>query len=89
MPKINKSHTTLYFERKFGKAPKNLQKIAARKILLFENNPSHPGLNTHKLNAPLADFWSFYVNNSWRVLFRFLKNNEVIYYDIDTHNIYK
>ena len=89
MPKISKSHSTPYFEKKFERLPKNLQKIAVRKILLFENNPSHPGLNTHKLKGPLSGFWSFYINKNFRVLFRFLKNNEVIYYDIDTHNIYK
>jgi len=89
MPKISKSHSTPYFENKFRRLPKNLQKIAARKILLFENNPFHPSLNTHKLKGPMSKFWSFYINKSYRVLFRFLKNNEVIYYDIDTHDIYK
>ena len=89
MPKISKSHVTPFFEDKFRKLPKNLQKIAARKILLFENNPLHPSLNTHKLKGALSHFWAFYVNKNYRVLFRFLKNNEVIYYDIDTHDIYK
>lgn len=89
MPKITKSHSTPYFEKQFNRLPKNLQKIAVRKLLLFENNPFHPGLNTHKLKGELSAFWSFYVNNNFRVLFRFLKNNEVVYYDIDTHDIYK
>lgn len=89
MPKISKSHSTPYFERKFEKLPKNLQKIAAKKILLFEQNPSHPSLNTHKLKGPLSGYWSFYINKNYRVLLRFLKSNEVIYYDIDTHDIYK
>jgi addiction module RelE/StbE family toxin len=89
MPKISKSHSTPYFEKKFERLPKNLQKIAVRKILLFENNPFHPSLNTHKLKGPLNGFWSFYINKNYRVLFRFLKSDEVIYYDIDTHAIYK
>jgi plasmid maintenance system killer protein len=89
MSKISKSYTTPYFEKKFVKLPKDLQKIAIKKILLFENNPFHPSLHTHKLKGPLSKFWSFYVNKNFRVLFRFLKNNEVIYYDIDTHDIYK
>lgn len=89
MPKITKSHIGPYFERKFNRHPKNIQKIAARKLLLFENNPFHPSLNTHKLKGELSAFWSFYINDNFRVLFRFLKNNEVIYYDIDTHDIYK
>lgn len=89
MSKINKAHGTSYFEKKFEKLPQHIQKIAAQKILFFENNPFHPGLNTHKLKGHLFSFWSFYINDKYRVLFRFLKNNEVIYYDIDTHNIYK
>lgn len=89
MPKITKSHATPHFEKQFDRLSKNLQKIAARKILLFENNPFHPSLNTHKLKGELSAFWSFYINDNFRVLFRFLKNNEVIYYDIDTHDIYK
>jgi len=89
MPKISKSHSTPYFEKKFEKLPKNLQKTAVKKTLLFENNLFHPSLNTHKLKGSLAGFWSFYINKNFRVLFRFLENNEVIYYDIDTHKIYK
>jgi len=89
MPKISKSHVENYFERKFTKLPVDIQKIAAKKILLFEDNPFHPGLNTHKLKGVLSHFWSFSITKSYRVLFRFLKNNEIIYYDIDTHDIYR
>jgi len=89
MSKVAKSHATSYFEKKFERLPRNIQKIGAKKILLFENNPSRPSLNTHKLKGPLSNFWSFYINKNYRVLFRFLENNEVIYYDIDTHDIYK
>ena len=89
MSKISKSHSALYFEKKFEKLPRNIKKISVKKILLFENNPYHPSLNTHKLKGPLAGYWSFYINKNYRVLFRFLENNEVIYYDIDTHDIYK
>ena len=89
MPKIFKSHSTPYFENQFEKLTKNLQRIAVKKIFLFEQNPSHPGLNTHKLKGALKGFWAFYINDNYRVLFRFLESNEVIYYDIDTHDIYK
>ncbi|MBI2515192.1 type II toxin-antitoxin system RelE/ParE family toxin [Candidatus Wolfebacteria bacterium] len=84
-----KSHTTPYFEKQFKSLPKELQKIAVKKVSLFEANPFHPGLNTHKLKGELKAFWTFYINDKYRVLFRFLKDNEVIYYDVDTHDIYK
>lgn len=70
MPKISKSHSTPYFEKKFKKLSKDVQKIVVRKIFLFENNPFHPGLNTHKLKGELAGYWSFYVTREkYRVLF--------------------
>jgi len=89
MGKISKSHTTPYFEKQFRKLPKFLQKIAKRKILLFEKNPSHPSLHTHKLKGELSAYWSFYINDAYRVLFRFINGDEIVYYDIDTHGIYK
>jgi hypothetical protein len=39
MAKISKSHSTPYFERKFDKLPKQVHKIAVKKIIVFENNP--------------------------------------------------
>lgn len=89
MPKISKSHTTPHFEKQFGKIPKDVQRAAVKKILIFEQNPLHPGLETHKLKGGLSSFWAFSINKKYRVLFRFLEDGEVVYYDIDTHNIYK
>jgi mRNA-degrading endonuclease YafQ of YafQ-DinJ toxin-antitoxin module len=90
MLKIAKSHTTPYFEKRFQNLPKNIQKIATNKIFLFEDNPYHPSLNTHKLKGELAGYWSFYVTrDQYRVLFRFIFYSEVVYYDIGTHDIYK
>jgi toxin HigB-1 len=89
MPKISRSHTASYFERKFKRLPREIQKVAVRKIFLFEDNPSYPSLHTHKLKGDLSTYWSFYITKNYRVLFRFLEDNEVIYYDIDTHDIYK
>ena len=71
------------------KRMKDIQKIAVRKILLFQENPYHPSLKTHKLKGILFGFSSFSINEKYRVLLRFLPNNEVIYYDIDTHDIYR
>ena len=89
MSKISKSHTTPHFEKQFALLPLAIQKQAVRKVFLFENNPSHPGLETHKLKGALSLFWAFSVTKKYRVLLRFLENNEVMYYDIDTHDIYK
>jgi mRNA-degrading endonuclease RelE of RelBE toxin-antitoxin system len=90
MAKISRSHTTPFFAKKFKKLPAEIQEAAAKKILLFEDNPFHPGPRTHKLKGELSGYWSFYITREkYRVLFRFLPANEVIYYDIDTHDIYR
>lgn len=89
MPRINKSHVSTYFEKKFNKLPKKIQKIAAKKLLFFEENPSHPSLKIHKLKGNLSAYWSIYINTNYRVLLRFLVNNEVLYCNIDTHDIYR
>ena len=89
MPKVARSHSTPHFEKQFEKLPKKIQGLAIKKLLMFEENTNHSSLKTHKLKGPLLNFWAFSVNNKYRVLFRFLDNNAVIYYDIDTHDIYK
>ncbi|OGZ69345.1 MAG: hypothetical protein A3D44_02705 [Candidatus Staskawiczbacteria bacterium RIFCSPHIGHO2_02_FULL_42_22] len=89
MPRINKSSTTPRFEKSFRNLSGEIRKSAEKKIVLFESEFLHPSLKTHKLKGPLSNFWAFSITKSYRVLFRFLKSNEVIYYDIDTHDIYK
>ncbi|KPJ56783.1 hypothetical protein AMJ49_03875 [Parcubacteria bacterium DG_74_2] len=89
MPKIKKIHYTPDFKKSYERLPKNTRKIVDRKDALFRENPFHPSLNTHKLKGPLKDLWSFYITISYRILFEFLNRNEVIFYDVGTHDIYK
>ncbi|HEY4475703.1 MAG TPA: hypothetical protein VJB92_03210 [Candidatus Paceibacterota bacterium] len=87
--KILRSHTTPQFEADFIDLPAKIQSKAKRKIKLFEENCFHPGLDTHKLKGALGIFWSFSIDKSRRVIFRFLSNQAVIYYRIGPHTIYQ
>jgi addiction module RelE/StbE family toxin len=87
--KILRSHTTPQFEKDFLNLPKNIRQKAERKIKLFEENCFHPSLKTHKLRGILKNLWSFSIDANYRVIFRFLNRNEVIYYRIGSHKIYK
>jgi len=87
--KILRSHTTPQFEEDILALSKKIQIKAGRKIKLFEDNCFHPSLNTHKLKRALRHFWSFSVDNDYRTIFRFLPHQEVIYYRIGLHKIYK
>lgn len=89
MKKISKSHTTPRFEKNFKNLPRNLKEKATKKILQFEKDPDYPSLKTHKLKGDLEGLWAFSINRDYRVMFRFIKKSEVIYYDIGTHDIYK
>ena len=56
---------------------------------MFRKDPFTPILATHKLGGKLKNYWSYSVDEQYRVLFRFAKGNTVIYFDIGTNDIYK
>ncbi len=82
-------HYTPHFLKSFQKLPASIQALAKQKDELFYKNPFDSRLRTHKLSGELSCAWAYSVNYSYRVIFRFLKDDEVIYYDIGTHDIYK
>ncbi len=87
--KILRSHTTPQFEKDFLGLSNKLRTKAHKKIRLFQENCFNPILETHKLKGIIKNFWSFSVDNNYRVIFRFLSGGEAIYYRIGLHNIYK
>lgn len=82
-------HVSSDFEKSFHKLPNNIKDLAEKKDKLFRNDAFDVRLHTHKLKGELEGYWSYYVNYKYRILFRFITENEVIYYDIDTHEIYR
>ncbi len=86
---ILRSHTTPQFEKDFIYFPEKIKLKARRKIKLFEEDCFNGILNTHKLKGILDKFWSFSIDDDNRVIFRFLPNQEVIYYRIGPHRIYR
>lgn len=90
MPRsILKVHSTSAFEKSFQKLPLNIQIVAERNDVWFRNNAFDPRLHTHKLKGELEGYWSYSIDYKRRVLFRFIKSDEVVYYDIGTHDVYK
>jgi len=86
---INKIHSTSDFKKSFSKVPGRIQDLAEKKDVWFRENAFDPRLHTHKLKGELVGYCSYYVNRQYRILFRFINDKEVIYYDIGTHEIYK
>lgn len=86
---ISKVYSTSAFEKSFHRLPARIQKLAEKKDKWFRLDTLDLRLHTHKLRGELEGYWSYYVNRSYRILFRFLNGDEVVYYDIGTHEIYR
>lgn len=87
--KITKILYTPQFQKSWKKIPLKIQKKAEKKERLFRQNAFHPFLKTHKLTGQLDNYWSFSIDHSTRVVFRFLKENQVLFVDVGSHEIYR
>ncbi len=72
--RVKFAHFTPYFLKSFQKLPRSIQALAKKKDDCFRNNPFDTRLRTHKLKGELTGVWAY---------------DEVVYYDIGTHNIYR
>lgn len=77
------------FIRLFKKLPIGLQEEAKEKIDLFKSDPLHPFLKSHKLKGALKGKYSFSVNYSYRIVFRYLSKKEIVLLCIGDHDVYK
>ena len=68
------------------KGNEQLKKQFWNAIALFQDDPFHFSLKTHKLTGRLKGLWAFSVSYDCRVLFTFLSQNEVLLVDIGTHD---
>lgn len=87
--KIKKIYYTTHFAKKAAKLSRNLTKEVNKREQLFRTNPFHPTLKTHKLKGKLKNCYSFSITYSDRILFEFVADDEVLFYDIGGHEIYK
>jgi addiction module RelE/StbE family toxin len=76
------------FKRVYRKKVKNdneLKKRFWKSLELFAKNPFQPRLRTHKLTGELEGLWAFSVAFDCRVIFEFIKENEVLLIAIGSH----
>ena len=76
------------FKRVYRKKVKNdneLKKRFWKSLDLFSKNPFLPRLRTHKLTGGLEGLWAFSVAFDCRIIFEFIKDNEVLLIDIGSH----
>ncbi|MDO8582534.1 MAG: type II toxin-antitoxin system mRNA interferase toxin, RelE/StbE family [bacterium] len=83
----------IYYTSRFQKSARSLPRSVQAAFLLKESvirkNIFHPSLATHKLHGKYKAYYALTVTNHYRIIFEFLNPNEILFIDIDTHEIYK
>jgi len=77
------------FVRQYKKLPKALQQEVKEKIELFQKDPCHSFLKTHKLKGPLKNCWSFSVNYEHRIVFEYETKTTAALLAVGDHSVYK
>ncbi len=84
-----KIYYTTKFAQSYKKLPKAIKLEAEKKEKLFRAIPFNPVLKTHKLTGKLKGFWSFSIDRKNRIIFEFIKKDEVVFHKAGPHDIYK
>lgn len=83
----------IYYSSKFSKAykklPKKVKTAAEEKEAIFRKDPFNPRLKTHKLTGKLKEYYSFSIDYEYRIIFEFIKKDEIWFHLVGTHEIYK
>ena len=87
---IKKIYYSTHFLESLSKITAQVERDFLKRESLFLKDPFHRSLKTHKLSGTYQDFYAFWINYRYRIMFKFLNNNsEVIFVNIGTHEIYK
>ncbi len=86
--KISRIYYGPQFIKEFKRLLPDKQQQVYRKEKIFKQNPFSPTLKTHKLMGKLTGQWSFSISYQDRIIFEFLKGDEVVFVKIGSHAIY-
>jgi len=87
--KIKRIRYSRRFLRSLRHLPGKITEQVQEKEKTLKENPFHSSLRTHKLSGKNKDSWAFWVDYSYRIKFIFLSDEEVLFLDIGTHEIYE
>jgi len=78
------------FKKLYSHLPAQIQKKAEKQQKFFQQNPFYPSLHTEKLEPKGRQVWSFRIDRSYRIIFRFINGNKVLFLTVGSHHwIYK
>lgn len=76
------------FEREYRKLPNKIKTMAQEKEQQFRDNVFNPPLDTHKLGGRLKGFWAFSIDQKYRIIFEFAKNDVIWFHSVGDHSVY-
>lgn len=79
-------HYTDEFKKRFDLLPKILQKKAVKQINIFKEYPFYPSLNNEKLEPKDNGLWSIRIDQKYRILYKYDKNNIVVLLACGSHD---
>jgi len=77
------------FLKQVNELEKDLVEEVFEKIELFKDRKNHKILKIHKLHGKLSGHFSFSVNYSFRIVFKYDEDDNAIFLDIGDHDLYK
>ena len=87
--KIKEIIFTPTFKKSFQRLPKKIQLEAAVKENIFRGDAFAVSIRTHKLKGKFKEYYSFSIDYSYRIVFRFLKQDQVLFVDCGNHSVYR
>ena len=76
------------FAREYKKLSLKIKETAEKKEKIFRKDPFDSRLDTHKLKGVLRGFWSFSINNKYRIIFEFVDKEIIWFHSVGDHSIY-
>jgi len=73
------------FKKNYVALPVDIQKKAAKQENFFRLNPFYPSLRTEKLEPKNKQVWSFRIDKSYHIIFRFLEKNKILFLTVGHH----
>lgn len=77
---------TKEFEIRYLDLPEAVKKKSQKQEKLFRKNLFHPSLHTEKLEPKGRQIWSVRIDKKYRILFRFISSNRVLFLTVGTHD---
>jgi len=87
--KIKETTRTPAFKRAFRNLPKSIKVETLKKEKIFREDAFDTKLKTHKLKGKFKNYYSFSITYSYRIVFRFITKDKVLFVDCGDHSVYK